>query len=252
MIIGPVTLRGGAGANIVFAGAGNQNIVLGEDDDELYGGAGDDVVGSEGGDDPLFGNSGNDTMFGGEGADFIHGGKDTDTITYEGNTEDYIVEQHHSIITVTLKSDPTDVDTLVNVETLQFADGDQTLSYNHSLTQIATLYNQMFDRQADLNGFQHWAGRFVENSFQEIGMGFLESDEARSIYNVDVSQVNNETAVDYLYHALMGRDADAEGKAHWLDRMDNGDALQVVAECFISSEEFDLYGVAETNWEFFI
>ncbi|WP_156490854.1 DUF4347 domain-containing protein, partial [Marinomonas atlantica] len=75
-----VTIRGGGGANIVYAGANAQNIVLGEDDDELHGGAGDDTVGSKGGDDKLYGDSGNDLVIGGTGNDTLYGGTGNDVL----------------------------------------------------------------------------------------------------------------------------------------------------------------------------
>ncbi|WP_067223306.1 DUF4347 domain-containing protein [Marinomonas gallaica] len=75
-----VTIRGGGGANIVYAGANSQNIVLGEDDDILHGGAGDDVIGSKGGDDLLYGDSGNDTVVGGMGSDTLFGGSGNDVL----------------------------------------------------------------------------------------------------------------------------------------------------------------------------
>jgi Ca2+-binding RTX toxin-like protein len=81
VIIGDnITLRGGQGANIVYAGAGAQNIVLGADDDELHGGDGDDTIGSKGGDDRLFGDAGNDYLVGGSGSDLLDGGEGDDIL----------------------------------------------------------------------------------------------------------------------------------------------------------------------------
>jgi VCBS repeat-containing protein len=81
VIIGDnVIVRGGQGANIVFAGSGPQNIVLGEDDDELSGGDGDDIIGSTGGDDLINGDAGNDWLVGGIGNDTVNGGEDNDLL----------------------------------------------------------------------------------------------------------------------------------------------------------------------------
>lgn len=75
-----VTVRGGAGDNVVFAGEGSQDIILGAEDDELHGGAGDDIVGSKGGADILYGDSGNDLVVGGTGADTLYGGTGNDVL----------------------------------------------------------------------------------------------------------------------------------------------------------------------------
>ncbi len=253
VIIGPATLRGGAGANIVYAGAGSQDILLGEDDDELYGGDGDDIIGSEGGDDQLFGNAGNDTLFGGEGADFIHGGADTDTISYTGNQADYTLEQHHSVITLTSIADPSDIDTIVNAEVIQFADGNLSLNYDSKLDKIATLYQQMFSRQADLDGFQYWAERSENSdSLQAIAVDFLWSEEAQLTFDIVVEDADDESAIEYLYQALMGREFDQTGKDYWLDRYQSGDSLQEIAEDFMFSEEFAGYIIEHSEWEFLV
>jgi Ca2+-binding RTX toxin-like protein len=78
VIIGPSTLVGGEGRNIVVGDGSTQFIVLGPDDDVLHGGAGDDVVGSKGGDDQLYGDEGNDTVVGGMGHDLLDGGAGND------------------------------------------------------------------------------------------------------------------------------------------------------------------------------
>ena len=253
VIIGPVTLRGGAGANIVYAGAGNQNIVLGEDDDELHGGDGDDTIGSEGGDDLLFGDSGNDTLFGGDGADMMHGGSDTDTILYSGNASDYTVSQFHGLITVTSVIDPTDTDTLINVELIEFADQQQTISYDTKLIQIASLYDQVFDRQADLGGFQYWAERSATtDSLQDIAVDFLWSEEAEIKYGLDIAELDNAQAIEFIYVALLGRESDADGKAFWLGQLDAGEPLEAVAEDFLYAEEYLNVAINYDAWDFLI
>ena len=75
-----ITLRGGAGANIVFASDGSQNMVLGAEDDILHGGGGSDVLGSQDGNDQLFGDDGNDTLVGGLGNDHMEGGAGNDLL----------------------------------------------------------------------------------------------------------------------------------------------------------------------------
>lgn len=87
IIIGPVRLEGGAGANIIIADEYPQVIVLGEEDDNLNGGAGDDVIGSHGGNDTLIGGEGDDTIFGGDGDDSIIGGTGNDILYGEYGPE---------------------------------------------------------------------------------------------------------------------------------------------------------------------
>ena len=124
IIIGEnITIRGGEGANILFAGSGSQNIVLGVDDDELHGGDGDDYIGSLAGNDTLFGDAGNDTLSGGVGDDMLDGGTGDDTALFTGNIDDYTISYNETSDSYTIKDtiegrDGTDV--VTGVEHFQF------------------------------------------------------------------------------------------------------------------------------------
>lgn len=67
----PVTLRGGAGDDVLVGGAGP---------DKLLGGPGDDVLIGRGGADLLHGGAGNDRLFGGPGDDVLIGGPGEDVL----------------------------------------------------------------------------------------------------------------------------------------------------------------------------
>jgi hypothetical protein len=61
----PVTMRGGAGRDLLVGGSGP---------DKLMGGPGDDQLAGRGGDDLIFGGPGNDVIVGGPGDDVLRGG----------------------------------------------------------------------------------------------------------------------------------------------------------------------------------
>jgi Ca2+-binding RTX toxin-like protein len=71
------------------------------------------------GDDELRGLGGNDVVTGGAGDDSIDGGDGTDTAVFSGNRSAYTITVSSGVVTV---AGPDGVDTLVNVERLQFAD----------------------------------------------------------------------------------------------------------------------------------
>ncbi len=252
IIVGDVTVRGGAGSNVVFAGSGNHNIVLGEDDDELHGGDGDDTVGSEGGDDLLFGENGNDTLFGGTGKDQLHGGMDNDIATYEGNFADYLVEQSHGVVTVTRLDDDTDVDTLINIEQIQFADQNWNPVYSTDLSVIATLYQQVLDRQADLGGFQYWSDIADSRSKGQIALEFLTSDEYQQDNSFAFEQLSLAEQIEQLYQGLLGRSSDLAGKEYWSEQLAEGMDLSQVAEGFVYSDELNGQLKASNSWDFFL
>ncbi|WP_313505672.1 Ig-like domain-containing protein [Stutzerimonas kunmingensis] len=246
-VVGAVRITGGAGSQTVWGDDAAQHIVLGADDDVLHGGGGDDTVGSEGGNDLLYGDAGNDTLFGGAGADRLHGGSDSDTARYEGSRDDYIVTQDHGVITVQSKADPSDIDTLINIETLSFADGDEAVAYADQLVWIAGLYRQVLGRQADVDGIQYWAGQVEEGrDAGDVALCFLDSGEAGMV----LSSGDASATLDALYQGLLGRAADAPGQAYWLDRLDDGLSLHDLAAGFMGSSEMQAHNLGATAWDF--
>jgi Ca2+-binding RTX toxin-like protein len=67
----PVTMRGGAGGDLLLGGGGS---------DRLIGGPGSDRLGGRGGDDQLYGGPGSDVLIGGPGDDVLHGGPGRDLL----------------------------------------------------------------------------------------------------------------------------------------------------------------------------
>jgi len=67
----PVTVRGGAGPDILVGGAGP---------DKLLGGDGNDRLAGRGGSDLIFGGDGSDTLFGGPDKDVLRGGLGSDNL----------------------------------------------------------------------------------------------------------------------------------------------------------------------------
>lgn len=253
-VIGSVRLTGGAGAQFVIGDSAAQFMVLGADDDILFGGAGNDTVGSMGGNDRLFGNAGNDTLFGGAGANFLHGGTDSDVATFSGNISRYDIVRDHGKTTVRSLDVPGDIDTLVNIEVLRFADADYTVQSAQPDIWIASLYEQVLGRQADLGGFQYWTqSHDAGYSIGEIGLSFLHSAEYQK--GAAAQQFDNLPAgaqLDLFYQHFLGRTPDAPGHAYWMQRLQEGTSLADVAQSFVVSIEMQGMYVQPTGWEFFV
>ncbi len=79
----PVTLRGGAGDDVLFGGGGPDKLIGGNGGDRLYGGRGDDL---------LLGGEGNDQLISGPGHDTLRGGYGKDVLV-EGSGKDSIHQQ---------------------------------------------------------------------------------------------------------------------------------------------------------------
>lgn len=74
----PVTLRGGAGDDVLVGGAGPDKLLGGPGNDTLVGRRGADLLYGGPGNDKLFGGPGSDLLVGGPGADLLRGGPGED------------------------------------------------------------------------------------------------------------------------------------------------------------------------------
>lgn len=74
----PVTMRGGAGDDVLVGGAGADKLLGGPGDDTLIGWKGADFLHGGQGSDRLLGGPGSDTMRGGPGEDVLRGGPGED------------------------------------------------------------------------------------------------------------------------------------------------------------------------------
>jgi Ca2+-binding RTX toxin-like protein len=98
------------------------NVIGTQFDDIIYGGEHANV---------LSGLAGDDLILGGAANDVVDGGAGTDTALYAGNFADYgVVSNSDGSLTITdlRAGSPEGVDTVLNIETFRFADGDVTLA----------------------------------------------------------------------------------------------------------------------------
>ncbi len=136
--------------------------LVARDNDTIYGGAGNDIISGGAGDDLLIGGAGNDT---------IDGGLGTDVVVFSGNRRDYNVTQSAGTITITdLRTSGNEgVDTITNVETFRFADGDLTSTEVVLRPMIVETFND-----GSLTG---WTGGTIANTNSDLG-AFLTSASA--------------------------------------------------------------------------
>ena len=80
-------------------------------------------------DDQLIGDAANNTLIGGLGDDWLDGGDGIDTAVFDGPRDNYLVTTERFVVFVTARSGGA-VDSLRNVERLQFSDGVRTFTTN--------------------------------------------------------------------------------------------------------------------------
>ncbi|MBO6894941.1 MAG: VCBS repeat-containing protein, partial [Roseibium sp.] len=97
--------------------------------DEIIGTNNNDTIVGSSGNDTISVKDGDDVITGGAGDDVIDGEGGTDTVVYSGNYADYtITDNGDSTYTITDNVGTDGSDTISNIETLRFADGDQSMS----------------------------------------------------------------------------------------------------------------------------
>jgi Ca2+-binding RTX toxin-like protein len=107
------------------AGAGNINGTGNSSNNEITGNEGDNKLAGLVGNDTLDGGAGDDTLTGGTGNDSLVGGDGADVAVFAGKFADYEITTSGGITTVVDKNKAggdDGADTIVGVETLQFAD----------------------------------------------------------------------------------------------------------------------------------
>jgi len=144
------TITSGSGADFLYGGDGDDSLDGGDDNDHIQGGDGDDTIVGAIGIDSLAGNDGNDQIDGGEGADTLLGGDGNDSLTggqgndsidggsgnddiakFSGDCREYdIVKNNDGTWTIEhARGAATDgIDTLSNVEKVQFGDRTEDLN----------------------------------------------------------------------------------------------------------------------------
>ena len=99
---------------------------------------------------------------------------------------------------------------------------------------VKRLYSVCFNREADESGLDYWTSQLWNRtaSGKEVVKGFVFSQEF-------MNQIHsNEKYVEYLYLAIMGREADTAGKVDWVNRLNAGCTREQVFEGFTGSAEF--------------
>lgn len=100
---------------------------------------------------------------------------------------------------------------------------------------IVRLYHAVLGRTPDYCGFNYWVGRSLDGlTAEEMGTAFLQSAE----FVGNNPSLSDEAFVDLLYQNVLGRAADAPGKAYWLDRIAQGESRGEVLYGFAQSGEY--------------
>ncbi|MBI3229249.1 MAG: DUF4214 domain-containing protein, partial [Burkholderiales bacterium] len=127
-----------------------------------------------------------------------------------------------------------------------------TLEHRAELNTVAGLYTAILGRQADLGGFDYWAGlQSAQTDLGAIALGMMSTLEGQNKgYSLNGQSTHD---VEQLYKAIFNRASDAGGSAYWSHQLDSGTlSLVGVANAFIAAPEMEGHKLAVVGWDFFV
>lgn len=111
--------------------------------------------------------------------------------------------------------------------------GELVRSDDYCRAQIAALYRTLLDRDADPEGLAAWTRSLrVGISLQDVIAGFCDSGEYRA------NHPSAPAFVESLYHRLLSRASDPDGKAAWLTALDHRASELSVIRGVLTSPEY--------------
>lgn len=188
------------------------------------------------GDDIFQLSGGNDVVAGLGGSDIIDGGGGLDTVGFAQSASSYVIDKIGE--TITVRDSGGAVDTLVNVERVQFADQTLALDTDGAAGAAYRLYQAAFDRTPDQQGLGYWideldAGR---GDLAWMANNFIISQEFKDTYGTP-SSVSNEAFLQLIYNNVLDRTPDGAGFDYWIDELNGGFARERVLASFSESAE---------------
>ena len=99
---------------------------------------------------------------------------------------------------------------------------------------VSRMYTKALDRAYDVVGLNDWTNDYLTGAAtaEKIAYGFIFSPEFVN------KELPDENYVDVLYRTFFDREADAEGRADWLNEMADGASREDVLNGFLGSQEF--------------
>jgi serralysin len=198
----------------------------------------------------LVGTDGNDRLTPTAGNNAVEGGAGLDTAVYAGARANYTVAKDVNGFTITDQAGTNGLDSLVNIERIQFGDGSMIgLDINGVGGQAFRLYQAAFDRVPDLPGLGFWI-KYMDlgMSLNEAAAQFMPSKEYVDKYH----DTTNPEFITKLYANVLHRTPEQSGLDFWLKAIDDGHSRAEVLAFFSESPEnqAQVIGSIQNGFEF--
>ena len=240
-------IRDGALVNV--GGAGNDVLTGAEESDSIFGNDGDDDINAAGGNDFIYGGNGADELIGGIGNDFISGGLGADILNggegfdvadclaYDFDPAAFTVNADG---TVSLTAEGGDVDTLIDIESVAFQNGELRFDsgYLESFGAAYRFYTSILNREPDGAGLDFYV------SLLDRGVSLFDIAEDISTSEEFVQSFgDNLTTIDFLgrvYQNILNRTPDQPGLDFWSNAIDTNEVSRSEAVVYISEDAENL------------
>ena len=206
--------------------------------------------------DNLIGGLESDVFQGNGGNDTIDGGSDIDIATYLGDFSDYSFSIANKIVTVTDNRSSTNdgIDTLSNIEKLNFADRNALITSKEvkAINALGFQTEKVYSGKSDSYKFYNLGsdnyGVETSSGIDELtGESILKFDDKEMNLKNDIKATFDQvTGLDTdsgkmfrLYNAAFKRLPDPDGLRYWIGNFISGkDNERAIASSFLASDEF--------------
>jgi len=206
--------------------------------------------------DSLFGGAGNDTITGGMGSDTIDGGDGIDSAVFVGSRSNYTLSKTGSTFTVREKTGADGIDTLTNIERLQFSDGKLAidLGVTQSAGEVVLLMGALLGKSSLTD--KEMVGQLLR--FFDAGFSIHDAANvlvSRGILDGFAGGSNTNAYVNMIYKAVTGQVATLADTTELAALIDSGsytkaDFLTLVATLPVNQVNVGLVGLQQIGIEY--
>jgi hypothetical protein len=166
----------------------------------------------------LSGSNANEQFRSGIASDTVDGGPGFDSVIYNCNRDSFTVTKTTSGWTVS--STAEGIDTLTNVERIQFGNETLALDISGIAGQAYRIYQAAFNRTPDNGGLKYWISRMdAGTTLERVAAEFIGSAEFQALYGTNPT---NAAFLTKLYDNVLHRIPDQGGYDWWLGELNAG------------------------------
>jgi len=188
--------------------------------------------------------AGNDVFVATSGNNSFDGSAGLDTVQFSAARASHTIVRSGSAVTVTDNSGSGGIDSLQNVERLQFGDVSVAVDIDGNGGKAYRVYQAAFDRLPDAGGVGFWMYALDNGtSLVDIAAGFMASPEFIGMYGANPSTTD---FVSKLYQNILHRQGETEGINFWVSVLDQNLATRAAVLADFSGQPENIALVAPT------